>query len=97
MGRTVPTFTNLIDAEIASWSKFRRGLRKEDQDAFDEIFRAARKHLAENFYTMRPVPFESVIISILVEQQKAINRIQNTEDRMQKTGDGLQAAEGRKE
>jgi hypothetical protein len=97
MGRTVPTFTNLIDAEIASWSKFRRGLRKEDQDAFDEIFRAAKKHLAENFYAMRPVPFESVIISILVEQQKAINRIQKTGDRMQKTGDGIQAAEGRKE
>jgi hypothetical protein len=75
MGRTVPTFTNLIDAEIASWSKFRRGLRKEDQDAFDEIFRAAKKHLAENFYTMRPVPFESIIVSILIEQQKTIKQL----------------------
>jgi hypothetical protein len=75
MGRTVPTFTNLIDAELASWSKFRRGLRKEDQEVFDEIFRAAKLHLAENFYAMRAVPFESMMVSILVEQQKAIQRL----------------------
>ena len=53
MGRTVPTFTNIIDSEISSWSKYRRGLRKEDQEVFDDVFRAARLHLAENFYAMR--------------------------------------------
>jgi hypothetical protein len=76
MGRTVPTFTNLIDAELSSWSKFRRGLRKEDQEVFDEIFRAAKLHLAENFYAMRAVPFESMMMSILIEQQKAIKRLE---------------------
>jgi hypothetical protein len=75
MGRTVPTFTNLIDAEVASWSKFRRGLRKDDQAAFDSIFRAAKLHLAENFYTMRAVPFESIMVSILIEQEKAISKL----------------------
>ena len=72
MGRTVPTFTNLIDAELSSWSKFRRGLRKEDQELFDELFRAAKLHLAENFYAMRAIPFESMMMSIAVEQQKVI-------------------------
>ncbi|MGD0589530.1 MAG: hypothetical protein ABSA44_01865 [Bacteroidota bacterium] len=76
MGRTVPTFTNLIDAELASWSKFRRGLRKDDQEVFDEIFRAAKLHLAENFYAMRAIPFESMIMSIMMEQQKAIRRLE---------------------
>jgi len=77
MGRTVPTFTNLIDAEVSSWSKFRRGLRKEDQEFFDEIFRAAKLHLAENFYAMRAVPFESMMVSILIEQQKTMRRLEN--------------------
>jgi hypothetical protein len=77
MGRTVPTFTNLIDAELSSWTKFRRGLRKEDQEVFDEIFRAAKLHLAENFYAMRAVPFESMMMSILIEQQKAVRRLEN--------------------
>ncbi len=72
MGRTVPTFTNIIDSEISSWSKYRRGLRKQDQQIFDDMFRAAKKHLAENFYAMRTIPFESIIISIALEQHKHI-------------------------
>jgi hypothetical protein len=42
MGRTVPTFTMVVQQELQSWSKFRRGLRRDDQEAFDELFRAAR-------------------------------------------------------
>ncbi|MBI3193986.1 MAG: hypothetical protein HYZ34_05875 [Ignavibacteriae bacterium] len=72
MGRTVPTFTNIIDSEISSWSKYRRGLRKQDQRVFDDMFRAAKKHLAENFYAMRTIPFESIIVSIALEQHKQI-------------------------
>ena len=82
MGRTVPTFTNLIDAELASWSKFRRGLRKDDQEIFDGIFRAAKLHLAENFYAMRAVPFESMMMSILIEQQKAIRGLKKEVERL---------------
>ena len=76
MGRTVPTFTNIIDNELASWSKYRRGLRKEDQEIFDDLFRAARLHLAENFYAMRTIPFESITISMLLEQHKLIKQLQ---------------------
>ncbi|MBP8975735.1 MAG: hypothetical protein KBG83_03360 [Bacteroidetes bacterium] len=77
MGRTVPTFTNILALELESWSKFRRGLRKEDQEIFDDIFRAAKLHLAENFYAMRAVPFESIVISIILEQQKRIRNLEN--------------------
>ena len=76
MGRTVPTFTNIIDSELASWSKFRRGLRKEDQDLFDDLFRAAKRHLAENFYAMRTIPFESIVMSIVLEQRKLIKQLE---------------------
>jgi hypothetical protein len=76
MGRTVPTFTNIIDSEIAGWSKFRRGLQLEDQEIFDEVFRAAKRHLATNFYAMRTIPFESIIMSIIIEQGKAIRELQ---------------------
>lgn len=75
MGRTVPTFTNIIDSEMASWSKYRRGLRKEDQELFDDVFRSAKLHLAENFYAMRAIPFESIAMSIAVEQRKMIKRL----------------------
>jgi hypothetical protein len=67
---------------LSSWSKFRRGLRKEDQEAFDEIFRAAKLHLAENFYAMRAVPFESMMMSILIEQQKAIRKLEKEVEKL---------------
>jgi hypothetical protein len=76
MGRTLPTFTRIIDGEIESWSKYKRGLRKEDREIFDSLFRAARIHLAENFYAMRTIPFESIVISMLIEQQKLIKQLQ---------------------
>jgi len=81
MGRTVPTFTNIIDSEIAGWSKFRRGLQQEDQEIFDEVFRAAKRHLATNFYAMRSIPFESIIMSMVIEQGKAIRELRRQLDR----------------
>jgi len=83
MGRTVPTFTNIIDTELASWSKYRRGLHKKDQEVFDDIFRAAKKHLAENFYAMRTIPFESIMMSIMVEQGKIIRELQGSVEQLQ--------------
>jgi uncharacterized coiled-coil protein SlyX len=80
MGRTVPTFTNIIDHEVSSWAKYRRGLRKEDQQYFDDIFRCARIHLAENFYAMRTVPFESILMSVVIEQRKMIHQLQDRLD-----------------
>lgn len=72
MGRTVPTFTMVLQQEIDSWSKFRRGLRKEDQDALDDLFRAARLQLAGSAYAARPIPFESIVMAMLVAQQRRI-------------------------
>lgn len=83
MGRTVPTFTNIIDSEIASWSKFRRGLTQEDQEVFDDVFRAAKRHLATNFYAMRTIPFESIMMSIIIEQGKAIRELHREFSRTQ--------------
>jgi hypothetical protein len=87
MGRTVPTFTNIIDNEIASWAKYRRGLQKEEQAIFDEIFRAAKRHLATNFYSMRTIPFESIMMSIIIEQGMLIRRLQQRVERLEDTGE----------
>ena len=72
MGRTVPTFTNVIRSEMESWSKFRRGLRKEDQEIFDELFREARRQLASCAYASRPIPFESMVMSMLIALQRDV-------------------------
>lgn len=77
MGRTVPTFTMVLQQEMESWSKFRRGLRKEDQDALDDLFRAARLQLAGSAYAARPIPFESIVMAMLVAQQRRIAALES--------------------
>ena len=77
MGRTVPTFTMVIQQEMESWSKFRRGLRKEDQEALDDLFRAARLQLAGSAYAARPIPFESIAMSMLLAQSKTIRALEH--------------------
>lgn len=83
MGRTVPTFTMVIQQEMESWSKFRRGLRKEDQDALDELFRAARLQLAGSAYAARPIPFESIVMSMLIAQQQTLRRFAERLERLE--------------
>lgn len=69
---------------MESWSKFRRGLRPEDQDALDELFRAARLQLAGSAYAARPIPFESIAMSMLVSQQRAIQELREKVMRLEK-------------
>jgi hypothetical protein len=65
----------VIQQEMESWGKFRRGLRKEDQDALDELFRAARLQLAGSAYAARPIPFESIVMSMLLAQHRMIKNL----------------------
>lgn len=83
MGRTVPTFTMVIQQEMESWSKYRRGLRKEDQEALDELFRAARLQLAGSAYAARPIPFESIVMSMLIAQQRSIQDLRERVARLE--------------
>ncbi len=90
MGRTVPTFTMVIQQEMESWSKYRRGLRKEDQEALDELFRAARLQLAGSAYAARPIPFESIVMSMLVSQQRCLQELRERIARMEHNGTTLE-------
>jgi hypothetical protein len=72
MGRTVLPFSRVLEQEVQEWKKFRRGLRKEDQQFFDRLFEEARLHVQAGVYASRPWPFETILISILIEHEKAL-------------------------
>lgn len=72
MGRTVLPFSQVLDQEIQEWRKFRRGLRKEDQQFLDRLFQEARLHVQAGVYASRPWPFETILISILLEHEKVL-------------------------
>ncbi len=72
MGRTVLPFSRVLEQEAQEWRKFRRGLRKEDQQFLDRLFETARLHVQAGVYASRPWPFETILVSILLEHEKAL-------------------------
>jgi len=72
MGRTVLPFSKVLELEVQGWKKFRRGLRKEDQQFLDRLFEEARLHVQAGVYASRPWPFETILISILLEHEKSL-------------------------
>lgn len=77
MGRTVTTITQYLNETEAMLSSFRRTLRKSDQYVFDGIFASARKHIAAISQSDTLLPFEMILLAILLEQAKEIAVLQH--------------------
>ena len=81
MGRLIATATRLIDNERERWGNFRRALRKEEQEHFDEIFRIAKRNLPSIAYQTTPITMDKITLSVLVtlvrEQHVLRERLRN--------------------
>jgi hypothetical protein len=75
MGRTLPTTTQIILEEQQAFKNFRRGLRMEDQLIFDELFALARKHIMAINQADHVLPFEAVLLAMLVELMHDLNEL----------------------
>lgn len=82
MGRTVETFTMVILEQRSRWKKFREALRREDQEVLDELFRAPKIHLAACAYAVTPIPFENIVMSMLLEERKKSIALQDAIDKL---------------
>ena len=82
MGRTLPTATDLLLQEQESFARFRRALRRSDQLALDDLFVSARQHLAATQYASHALPFEVMLLTMLLEEHKLVMRLQNQFDEM---------------
>jgi hypothetical protein len=85
MGRTVLPYSHVWEEERSRWLKFRRALRREDQAHLDRLFELARLHLQAGVYASNPWPLESMLLSMLLEHQKAIAAL---EERLKHLEDG---------
>ncbi len=80
MGRTVPSFRMLLEEMIVELSIFRRALRGEEKDAFDNLMNKAREHASSCTVAPTLDPMDAVFLSILIEQQKEINSLREALD-----------------
>jgi hypothetical protein len=83
MGRTVLPYSHVWEEEKQRWLKFRRALRREDQTYFDRLFELARLHLQAGVYASNPWPLESMLLSMLLEHEKALEALKARLRRME--------------
>lgn len=91
MGRTVPTFRQLIDDAMARWSKFRRALRREDQEYFDRLFRRVRSYTQAATYQASDNPMEAILLSIALDQEKRLDALERAAPPLKNSGEELDA------
>jgi hypothetical protein len=75
MGRTLPSITQAFMQEQESFNRFRRALRRSDQIALDDLFASARNHLAAAAYASHALPFEVLLLAMLLEEHKEVMRL----------------------
>lgn len=77
MGRTNPTFRDLLRATEERWQPYRRALRAPDQPRFDRLFEDARAHADAAGYQNHEEPLFPVVVSVLLEQQRRIDELRD--------------------
>jgi hypothetical protein len=77
MGRTLPSATVVLMQEEAAFARFRRALRRSDQLALDDLFVAARQHIAAVQFASHALPFEVYLLSMLLEEHKEVMKLRD--------------------
>jgi hypothetical protein len=84
MGRTVLPFSMVLAEQQKRFGPFRRTLRKQDQELFDELFERARLHVQACVQEANPEPMESIFISVLIEMLRAEKHLRARVDELEK-------------
>jgi hypothetical protein len=84
MGRTVLPFSMVLAEQQKRLGHFRRSLRKQDQELFDELFERARLHVQAAVQAANPEPMESIFISVLIEMLREEKHMRARVDGLEK-------------
>ena len=75
MGRTDPTFRDLLRALEDRWQPFRRALRYEDQERFDRLLTHARNHADAAGNLNHQSPVIPVLVAIALAQERRLDEL----------------------
>jgi hypothetical protein len=84
LGRTVPSYRQALEAEIARWDGFRKALRGKDIEAFDKMMNACKAYASAGGMATRTVLVEAMFMSVLLSQQKELMEIRESLERLEK-------------
>jgi len=80
MGKTVESYRIALDIEIQSWKGFEKALRTDDRETYEQMTDACRNHASAGSNASKPEVFEPMVMSILLEQQKRLIRLEKEHD-----------------
>ena len=87
MGRTILPFNQLVrHIKEEDWGKFRRALRREDQERLDALFEMARHHAGPAAYAGRPNPMEPILIGMLIELLRRVEGLEARSPQPEESG-----------
>jgi hypothetical protein len=75
MGKTLPPLSSLIEQERRRWVPFKKALPKADQALFDRLFDCAKLHIQADVMVSCPWVFETIVMAIVLEQQKQLEQL----------------------
>ena len=82
MGRSIPSFRQLIEIERLNWSEFKKKLHtKDEKQAFNTVFENARLYSQYLSNANRPVPIEPIMMGALFHNYKTLLKL-NCESRL---------------
>jgi len=76
LGKTVPSYRVALDHEIQRWRGFARALRQDDRIVFEQLMDICKNYASATSCATRPVIFEAMAMTILLDQQKKINQLE---------------------
>ena len=76
MGRSIPSFRQLIEIERLNWSEFKKELSsKNEKEAFNTIFENAKLYTQYLSNANRPIPIEPIMMGALFHNYKTLLKL----------------------
>ncbi|AWB28736.1 hypothetical protein [Halococcoides cellulosivorans] len=76
MGRTNPTFWDVLRSVEDRWKPFRRTLRHEDQERFDRLLEHAHTHADAAGNLNHQSPMVPILVAIAIGQERRIDELE---------------------
>ena len=94
MGRTNPTYRDVIRALEDRWQQYRRALRRDDKQYFDRLFEHGRAHADAAGYLNHQEPELTLLVSVVLEQQKELQALHERVHALERDLNDDQSTEG---
>ncbi|HYG00632.1 MAG TPA: hypothetical protein VD815_11110 [Candidatus Saccharimonadales bacterium] len=79
MGRSIPSFRQLIEIEKMVWSKYKKELKtKNDKRALDSQFDNSKLYTAYLSFANKPIPIEPILIGMMLHHYKTLVALVNS-------------------